>query len=58
VILTRDADFLRLHAAGAPHAGVVYCPQQARTLGELIRLLVLIWEVLEPAEMCGRVEYL
>jgi hypothetical protein len=58
VILTHDADFLRLHAAGAAHAGIVYCPPQARSLGELVRLLVLIWELLEPAEMHGRVEYL
>jgi hypothetical protein len=58
VILTHDADFLRLHAGGASHTGIVYCPPQARTLGELIRLLVLIWELLEPAEMRGRVEYL
>jgi Domain of unknown function (DUF5615) len=58
VVLTHDTDFLRLHAAGAAHAGIVYCPPQARSLGELIRLLVLIWELLEPAEMRGRVEYL
>ena len=25
IILTQDRDFLRLHAGGAPHAGIVYC---------------------------------
>lgn len=57
VILTHDTDFLRLHAAGARHAGIVYCRQQGRSLGELVRLLVLVWELLEPREMQGRIEY-
>ncbi len=57
VILTHDTDFLRLHAAGARHARIVYCPPQSRSLGELIRLLVLIWELLEPGEMQCRVGF-
>jgi predicted nuclease of predicted toxin-antitoxin system len=28
VIFTQDDDFLRLHAAGADHAGIVYASQQ------------------------------
>ncbi len=28
VIFTQDTDFLRLHRAGYPHAGIVYCPQK------------------------------
>ncbi len=58
VIVTRDADFLRLDAAGAVHAGIIYCGPQARSLGELVRLVVLLWELLEPAEMRGHIEYL
>jgi hypothetical protein len=58
VILTHGADFLRLHAAGVFRAGIVYCPPQAGSMGELVRLLVPIWELFEPAEMRGRVEYL
>ena len=58
VLVTHDVDFLRLHAAGAEHAGLVYCPPQARSLGDMIRLLVLIWELLEPGEMRRHVEYL
>jgi predicted nuclease of predicted toxin-antitoxin system len=30
VIFTQDADFLALHRAGEPHAGMVYCQQQSR----------------------------
>jgi hypothetical protein len=40
------------------HAGIAYCPPQARSLGEIIRLLVLIWELIEAGEMQGRIEYL
>ena len=58
VIITNDTDFLRLHAAGAAHTGIVFCSSQHRSLGELIRLLVLIWELLELGEMQGHVEYL
>lgn len=57
VIFTQDADFLRLHSAGMPHAGIVYAPQHA-SVGDLIRGLMLIFELLEPAEMIGQVEYL
>ena len=28
VIFTQDDDFLRFHAAGTDHAGIVYAPQQ------------------------------
>jgi predicted nuclease of predicted toxin-antitoxin system len=58
VLFTQDADFLRLHAAGAAHAGIVYCRQQSRPVGAILRDLILIWEILEPEEMRGRVEFL
>lgn len=57
VIFTEDDDFLRLAARGIPHAGIVYCPQQSRSVGEIISALLLLWEVYEPSEMHGRVEY-
>jgi len=57
-IVTHDADFLRLNVAVAEHAGIIYCPLQSRPLGELVRLLLLIWEILEPSEMRSRVEFL
>jgi predicted nuclease of predicted toxin-antitoxin system len=58
VIFTHDDDLLRLAAAGAPHAGLAYCHQTARSLGQIIRGLELIWEVYEPGEMRNRVEFL
>jgi predicted nuclease of predicted toxin-antitoxin system len=58
VIFTQDEDFLAIQASGAPHAGIVYCKKDTRGIGEMIRGLALIWEVYEPAEMEGKVEYL
>jgi len=58
VIFTQDADFLRVHAARVSHTGIVYCHQQSRSVGEIIRGLVMIWEVLDPEDMRTRVEFL
>jgi predicted nuclease of predicted toxin-antitoxin system len=57
VIFTKDSDYLRLDASGTPHAGIAYCHQQSRSIGEIIDGLVLIWEVYDPEELAGRVEY-
>jgi predicted nuclease of predicted toxin-antitoxin system len=45
VIFTEDDDFLVLAAAGAQHAGLVYCHQTTRAIGQIIRALELIWEI-------------
>src|SRR5262245_42432292 len=58
VLFTQDRDFLRLHATGVPHAGIARCDKDSRSIGEIIQGLVLIWELLEPAEMANHVEYL
>ncbi len=58
VIVTHDDDYLVLHARGVRHAGIGYCHQHARTPGQIISTLVLLWQVLEPHEMENRVEYL
>jgi len=39
VLITRDRDFLRLHAAGHQHAGVVVWTERQRSVGQLIRSL-------------------
>ena len=58
VLVTHDADFLRLIGQLPHHAGVAYGTRSARSLGEMIRSLILIYEVLTPEEMMDRVEYL
>src|ERR1017187_9507274 len=45
VIFTKDSDDLRLDASSRPHAGIAYCHQQTRSIGEIIDGLILIWEV-------------
>jgi predicted nuclease of predicted toxin-antitoxin system len=58
VIVTHDADFLRLAATTNDHPGVVFGSRTSRTVGAMIRRLILIYEVLTSEEMSGRVEYL
>jgi predicted nuclease of predicted toxin-antitoxin system len=58
VIFTQDRDFLRLHAAGVQHAGIVYCSHGKRTIGQNIRHLCLMHDCLDDDELAGRVEYL
>jgi predicted nuclease of predicted toxin-antitoxin system len=58
VVVTQDDDFLRLHAQGVTHAGIAYCQQHSITIGEMLRRVILIYDLLSPAEMAGRVEFL
>ncbi len=58
VIFTQDRDFLRLHASRVHHAGIAYCANGTRSVGEIIHALVLIWEILEPEDMVNQVEFL
>ena len=58
VIVTQDTDFLRLAATGVETPGVAFYPSLGRSIGQIIRVLHLIWEVYEPEEMRNRIEYL
>jgi predicted nuclease of predicted toxin-antitoxin system len=58
VLVTQDADFLRLAAAGSQHAGIAFCPSTGRPVGDVIRSLLLIHELLRSEEIENRVEYL
>ena len=58
VIFTQDSDFLRLHDVGCEHCGIVFCVKGIRSIGDILRGLILIWEVLETEEMFGKVEFL
>ncbi len=57
VLFTQDDDFLRLHATGVEHTGIVYAPQ-GTPIGDLIRGLMLIHQILEAEDMKGHVEFL
>ncbi len=56
VIFTNDDDFLVFHQRGLEHYGIAYCHQNSRSLGEVVRSLILIWEVLEPSDMQNHIE--
>lgn len=57
VLFTQDADFLRLHSEGIPHAGIVFARQGA-AVGDMIRGLMLFRQVLTAEEMENHVEFL
>ena len=57
VLVTQDADFLRLHGQGIPHCGVVYY-NSGTAIGTVIKGLVLIHGVLVAEEMEGNLEFL
>jgi predicted nuclease of predicted toxin-antitoxin system len=57
IIFTQDDDFLRLHAEGRAHCGIVYARQQT-PIGAIVRGLMLIYEVLSAEEMRDHVEFL
>jgi len=58
VVVTHDADFLRYASQSSDHPGIAYCQMGARSIGEIIRILILIYEVLTADETAGHVEYL
>jgi predicted nuclease of predicted toxin-antitoxin system len=57
VIVPHDADFLRLHRRDTTHAGIAYCRQGTRSIGDMIERLVMIYELLDPEDIAGQVEY-
>lgn len=57
VVVTQDTDFLRLHAAGVTHGGIVYAPQQT-PVSHMLRGLMLLHDVLTPEDMIRHVEFL
>lgn len=58
VMVTFDADYLALHRAGVPHAGIAWCPQQKYAIRTLVKILELLHQTIERDRMRNRVEYL
>jgi uncharacterized protein with PIN domain len=58
VMVTKDVDFLRLHAQGVLHCGIAYWHSQSRSIGEALRRLLLIHAAMSPEVMKNTVEYL
>jgi len=58
VLVTHDVDFLRFASRDCQHPGIAYCHKAARSIGDIIRSLILVYEVLTPEDMEGQVEFL
>ena len=50
VLVTHDPDLIELAHRDQTHAGLAYCDQERRSLGSIIRSLLLIREVLSPED--------
>lgn len=58
VLVTHDDDFLRIHAAGAEHAGIVYAHQNRLTVGQTVLALVALHRNQNAESVAGHVEFL
>jgi hypothetical protein len=58
VMVTFDTDFLSLHQAGIPHAGIAWCPEQKYSIGQLMQALLLVHGVLDGESMRHHIEFL
>lgn len=57
VILTQDRDFLRLHAAGTAHSGIIYA-RQGIPIGIIVKNVTLLCSVFTAEEMENELWYL
>lgn len=58
VLITHDDDFVVLHRSGINHAGIAYCDQKRRSIGEILSILVTMWEILNSEDMKNQLEFL
>ena len=58
VLVTFDADYIRLHRTGSAHAGIAYLTPRSRGIGAIVDNLILLNGVYDPPDMVGRLEYL
>jgi predicted nuclease of predicted toxin-antitoxin system len=58
VLVSQDSDFLVLHSQGIQHSGIVYYKAQTRSIKQILRGLVMLYEVSEGETMMNHVEYL
>jgi predicted nuclease of predicted toxin-antitoxin system len=58
VVITQDVDSLRLHSVGVRHPGIAFWRQQTRSIGQVLRRLVVMHAAMWPDDMKNRVEYL
>jgi hypothetical protein len=57
VIVTHDDDFLSL-AINEKHSGIIYIHQQKYFVGDLIRHLKLLWDMVDAKEIKNHIEFI
>lgn len=58
VTVTHDEDLLSIASAAATPAGIAYCAQGTRTLGQIVETLLLIHGVLTAEDMRDHIEFM
>lgn len=58
VLITRDQDFLRLHAKNQEHAGIIFWTEHRRTLGPFIRAVDALFIDRSQEELRGNLVFL
>lgn len=58
IMVTFDADYIRLHRNNLEHAGIIYVVPRSRSIGRMIELLCLYYEIFLSDDMINRLEYL
>ncbi len=58
VFVTQDSDFLALVKTTTAHSGMVFVTGGRRTVGEIVRWLLLVYEIMSSSEMVNHVEYI
>ncbi len=58
VIFSCDDDFLRLASRHIEHAGIVYCHQRHRSVGDIVCGLVNLWRAKTAEEMSNQIHFL
>lgn len=58
ILVTHDTDFFTLIEREQSHPGIAYCDKERRSLGSIVRALLLIWEIMAPEDMENHVEYI
>ncbi len=57
VIVTHDDDFISL-AFKKKHSGIVYVHQQKYSIGDFMRHLKLLWDIVDAEDMNNHIEFL
>jgi predicted nuclease of predicted toxin-antitoxin system len=58
IVITHDADFLKIHARGDQHAGIAFCHVRQYSIRQLIRAALTLAMTTTVERMANRVEYL